>query len=81
LPTVIVRWTWGASALGQSVTASGNLGTQAAAALPQPYAAGAAVLGPLYGMPVWGFAMVWLVLAAASTVRTARRGLPFALTW
>ncbi len=25
--------------------------------------------------------MMWLVLAAAVTVRTARRGLPFALTW
>jgi hypothetical protein len=78
---VIVRWTWGASALGQSVTASGNLGTQAAAALPRRRPPPPAVLGPLYGMPVWGTVMVWLVLAAASTVRTARRGLPFALTW
>jgi tellurite resistance protein TehA-like permease len=25
--------------------------------------------------------MMWLVLAAAVTLRTARRGLPFALTW
>jgi tellurite resistance protein TehA-like permease len=25
--------------------------------------------------------MLWLALAAAITVRTARRGLPFALTW
>ena len=25
--------------------------------------------------------MMWLALAAAITVRTARRGLPFALTW
>ena len=33
-------------ALGQSVTASGNLGTQAAAALPQPYVAGARGPGP-----------------------------------
>jgi tellurite resistance protein TehA-like permease len=32
-------------------------------------------------MPTWGFAMMWLVLAAAITVRTARRGMPFALTW
>jgi tellurite resistance protein TehA-like permease len=35
----------------------------------------------LYGVPTWGFAMMWLALAAAITVRTARRGLPFALTW
>ena len=67
--------------LGQSVTAAGNLGTQAARVLPEPYAAGAAVFALLYGVPTWGFAMMWLTLAAAVTVRTARRGLPFALTW
>ena len=67
--------------LGQSVTAAGNLGTQAAHVLPAPYAAGAAVSALLYGVPTWGFAMMWLALAAAITVRTARRGLPFALTW
>ncbi len=67
--------------LGQSVTAAGNLGTQAAHVMPAPYAAGAAVFALLYGVPTWGFAMMWLALAAAITVRTARRGLPFALTW
>jgi tellurite resistance protein TehA-like permease len=67
--------------LGQSVTAAGNLGTAAAHALPAPYAAGAAVFALLYGVPTWGFAMMWLALAAAITLRTARRGLPFALTW
>jgi tellurite resistance protein TehA-like permease len=67
--------------LGQSVTAAGNLGTQAAHVLHEPYAAGAAVFALLYGVPTWGFAMMWLALAAAITVRTARRGLPFALTW
>jgi tellurite resistance protein TehA-like permease len=63
------------------VTAAGNLGTQAAHVLPEPYAAGAAVFALLYGVPTWGFAMMWLALAAAITIRTARRGLPFALTW
>ena len=67
--------------LGQSVTAAGNLGTQAARVLPEPYAAGAGVFALLYGVPTWGFAMMWLALAAAITVRTARRGMPFALTW
>jgi C4-dicarboxylate transporter/malic acid transport protein len=67
--------------LGQSVTAAGNLGTAAAHVLPAPYAAGAAVFALLYGVPVWGFAMMWLALAIAITVRAARRGLPFALTW
>jgi C4-dicarboxylate transporter/malic acid transport protein len=67
--------------LGQSVTAAGNLGTQAAHVLPAPYAEGAAVFALLYGVPTWGFAMMWLALATAITLRTARRGLPFALTW
>jgi tellurite resistance protein TehA-like permease len=38
-------------------------------------------LGLIYGLPVWGFAMMWAALAIAITVRTARRGLPFSLTW
>ena len=71
--------------LGQSVTAAGNLGTAATGVLPEPYAAGAGVFALLYGVPTWGFAMMWLVLAAAITIRTALRnrpgGLPFALTW
>jgi tellurite resistance protein TehA-like permease len=44
--------------LGQSVTAAGNLGTQAAHVLPAPYAAGAGVFALLYGVPTWGFAMM-----------------------
>ena len=50
--------------------------------LPEPTAGAApAVFALLYGVPTWGFAMMWLALATAITVRTARRGLPFALTW
>jgi tellurite resistance protein TehA-like permease len=67
--------------LDQSVTATGNLGTQAGTVLHAPYAAGAEVFALLYGVPTWGFAMLWLALAAAITIRSARRGLPFALTW
>jgi C4-dicarboxylate transporter/malic acid transport protein len=82
LPAAMVPTLWIVlGPLGQSVTAAGNLATQAAAVLHPPYAAGAAVFGLLYGVPVWGFAMLWLALAAAITVRTARRGLPFTLTW
>ena len=66
---------------GQSITAVNLLGNQAAGVLPAPYATGAAVLGLLYGVPAWGFAMIWIALSAAVTVRTARDGLPFALTW
>jgi tellurite resistance protein TehA-like permease len=67
--------------LGQSVTAAGNLGREAAHVLPAPYAAGASVFALLYGIPVWGFAMMWLALAAAITLRTMRDGMPFTLTW
>ena len=67
--------------LGQSVTAANLLGNQARGVLPEPYATGAEVFGLLYGVPTWGFAMVWMALAAAVTIRTARRKLPFALTW
>ena len=38
-------------------------------------------MGVLYGVPVWGFAMIWLAIAAAITLRTARDHLPFSLTW
>jgi tellurite resistance protein TehA-like permease len=37
--------------------------------------------GMVYGVPVWGFAMIWLAIAAAITARTAREHLPFSLTW
>ena len=82
LPAAMVPTLWIVlGPLGQSVTAAGNIGTQAAGVLRAPYAGGAAVFGLLYGVPVWGFAMLWLALAAAITLRTARRGMPFALTW
>ena len=84
-PAVLVPTLWIVlGPLGQSVTAAGALGTAAAGVLPAPYAPGAAVFALLYGVPVWGFAMLWLVLAAAITVRaalSATGGLPFALTW
>lgn len=35
----------------------------------------------LGGIVVWGFAMLWLVLATGLTVRAIRAGLPFAPTW
>ncbi|MET7803902.1 TDT family transporter [Micromonospora chersina] len=67
--------------LGQSITAAHLLGRAAEGVLPEPYAAGAQMLAVLYGVPVLGFALVWLALAAAITLRTARAGLPFSLTW
>jgi tellurite resistance protein TehA-like permease len=38
-------------------------------------------MGVIYGVPVWGFAMLWLAIAAAITLKTARDHLPFSLTW
>ncbi|MET0899758.1 MAG: TDT family transporter [Mycobacterium sp.] len=67
--------------LGQSITAAGLLGTQAAAAVPADVATGMRVFGILFGVPVWGFAVLWIGLATSLTVRTLRRGMPFALTW
>lgn len=39
------------------------------------------VFAILFGVPVWGFAVLWVALATALTARTMRRGMPFALTW
>lgn len=67
--------------LGQSITAANLLGGVAHQALPAPYAKALLAFGVVYGVPVWGFAMLWACLACAITVRTARTGLPFSLTW
>ena len=60
--------------LGQSITAANLLAGV-------PVLPGQTAFGVLYGTITWGFALLWLALAATVTVRTARRGLPFALTW
>jgi C4-dicarboxylate transporter/malic acid transport protein len=67
--------------LGQSVTAAGLLGNAAPSAISAPYASTLHATGVVYGAPVWGFAMIWLAIAAAITLRTARQHLPFSLTW
>ncbi len=67
--------------LGQSITAISLLANAAPSVLPQPYASALQATALLYGIPVWGFAITWLLLAATITLRTARRHLPFSLTW
>ena len=67
--------------LGQSITATHNLGTQAGSALPTPFGSALRAAGLVYGLPVWGFALLWASLALAITVRTARKHLPFSLSW
>jgi C4-dicarboxylate transporter/malic acid transport protein len=67
--------------LGQSITAAGLLGAQAHTAVGGPLASSMGTFSVLFGVPVWGFATLWIALAAMLTLRTVRRGLPFALTW
>jgi C4-dicarboxylate transporter/malic acid transport protein len=67
--------------LGQGITAAGLLGAAAALAVPADLAGAMNVFAVLFGVPVWGFAVLWIVLATELTVRTLRRGMPFALTW
>ncbi|OBH02709.1 TDT family transporter [Mycobacterium sp. E1747] len=67
--------------LGQSITAAGILGANAGLAVDRELAEDLNAFAILYGVPVWGFAVLWIALATALTVRTLRRGMPFALTW
>ncbi|MEU2515703.1 TDT family transporter [Streptomyces syringium] len=67
--------------LGQSTTAVGNLADVAPGAVAAPYAHAAASFAVLYGVPVMGFALLWLALATAMTVRAFRGGMRFAMTW
>ncbi|MGQ4386329.1 TDT family transporter [Streptomyces sp. SAS_270] len=67
--------------LGQSTTAAGMFADVAPGVVPAPYARGLGVLAVLYGVPVMGFALLWLALAVAMTLRARRRGMGFAMTW
>ncbi|MGW0250433.1 TDT family transporter [Nocardia goodfellowii] len=68
--------------LGQSVTAVGLIANAAPSALPDLYTKGLTVFSVIFGIVVWGFAMLWLALAVAVTYRTHRAGeLEFNLTW
>lgn len=67
--------------LGQSITAAGLLGANAHLAVPAALASAMSVFGILFGVPVWGFAMLWAVIALSLTVRTIRSKMPFSLTW
>jgi tellurite resistance protein TehA-like permease len=67
--------------LGQSITAANLLGAAAQGVIPRPYGSALDALGVVYGLPIFGFAMLWLAIAAAITIKTARHGMPFSLTW
>lgn len=68
--------------LGQSVTAVGLLASAATTgAVDHRLAEAMNAFAVIFGVPVWGFAVLWIALAASLTIRTLRRGMPFALTW
>ncbi|MFC7308900.1 TDT family transporter [Streptomyces monticola] len=67
--------------LGQSVTAVAKIADLAKGTLPEPYATGLRGMAMVYGVPVLGAALFWILLSGALVLRTARRGMPFALTW
>jgi C4-dicarboxylate transporter/malic acid transport protein len=67
--------------LGQSTTAVAAAANTAKGVVPAPYDGGFAVLALLYGVPVLGFALLWLALAGALVVRARRRGMGFTMTW
>ncbi|MEV6008563.1 TDT family transporter [Streptomyces sp. NPDC051976] len=67
--------------LGQSTTAVGQIADAARGTVPAPYTEALRGFAVLYGVPVMGFALLWLAVAAAMVVRAARRGMGFAMTW
>ncbi|WP_084126695.1 TDT family transporter [Demequina sp. NBRC 110054] len=66
--------------LGQSITAVGILADNAAGPLGIDSHT-LLMFSVLYGVPVMGFALLWLAIALTITVRTTRSGLPFTLAW
>lgn len=67
--------------LGQSITAACLLGANAQLVVPAPWSTALEISALIFGIPVLGFALLWVGLAAAITLRTARDHLPFSLTW
>ncbi|ROZ83981.1 TDT family transporter [Gordonia sp. OPL2] len=70
--------------VGQSITAANLLGAHAGLVFggdKAPIAVGLMVFGIVYGLIMGGFGAAMFTLAVAVTVRSVRRGLPFALTW
>ncbi|WEH37386.1 TDT family transporter [Streptomyces sp. AM 4-1-1] len=67
--------------LGQSTTAVNQLADVAPGVVPAPYASAFGAFAVLYGVPVMGFAMMWLALAGALVVRAVRDGMTFGMTW
>ncbi|GAA1950731.1 TDT family transporter [Catenulispora subtropica] len=67
--------------LGQSVTAVNNLADVAHGVVGPQLAAALKPFAVIYGVPVLGFALIWLVMALLVVAGAVREGMPFALTW
>ncbi|WP_158865923.1 TDT family transporter [Leifsonia sp. AG29] len=67
--------------LGQSITAANLLAGNSGGAVDRSLSVALMDFAIIYGVATLGFAMMWLGIAAIITVRTARQGLPFSLTW
>ncbi|MFJ9850907.1 TDT family transporter [Streptomyces sp. NPDC101150] len=67
--------------LGQSTTAVHHLADAAPGVVAAPYAQAMGAFAVLYGVPVMGFALLWLAIASAMVVRAFRRGMGFGMTW
>jgi tellurite resistance protein TehA-like permease len=67
--------------VGQSITAAGALGTAALDAVPPPLATALDAFAVVFGVPMWGFMLLWMPIAALLTRRAHNRNMGFALTW
>ncbi len=67
--------------LGQSTTAVHNLADVAPGVVDASHAHAMSAFAVLYGVPVMGFALLWLVIATAMVVRAFRHGMGFTMTW
>jgi C4-dicarboxylate transporter/malic acid transport protein len=68
--------------LGQSITAASLLGAAATRAVDGPVADTLRAFGLMYGLVVWGFAVLWLAFAIVLTRHHASRdGVPFTAAW
>ena len=67
--------------VGQSITAAGALGTAALVAVAAPLSTGLDVFAVVFGVPMFGFMMLWMPIAVLLTRRAARLKMGFALTW
>ncbi|MFD6890032.1 TDT family transporter [Streptomyces sp. NPDC059957] len=67
--------------LGQSTTAVNSLADMAPQSMAGPYSGALSAFAVVYGVPVMGFALLWLALAGAMLLRAARDGMGFAMTW